>query len=150
MGGGIVNFERATLPMNDASSVDGNTARWGIAGVYNWGAFTMNDASTVTGNTAGESGGGVASGGTVILNDSSAIHDNISRKDGGGVSLFTLADRTPPSLSMNGSSSIRDNSASGRGGGIHVAGQATLIGVVCGPDGNVHGNGPDDCVLPAH
>jgi hypothetical protein len=33
------------------------------------------------------------------------------------------------------------------GAGVYVGSRSTLVGVVCGPGGNVSGNTPDDCYI---
>jgi predicted outer membrane repeat protein len=47
---------------------------------------------------------------------------------------------------MTGASTITGNTA-GRGGGIYAASGSVLVGVTCGPGGNVTGNTPDDCYV---
>ena len=118
----------------------------------------MNDQSSISGNPRGgltNQGNGV-----VRMNDASSIHDNTGFCSGGGVLM--LGGR----LRMTGSSSITANAAIERtdgyecsyshrvyggvlqGGGIfHSGGQ--LVGVTCGPGGNVYGNTPDDCYFEA-
>jgi predicted outer membrane repeat protein len=45
---------------------------------------------------------------------------------------------------MTRSATITDNTAD-QGGGIHAGSGSILVGVTCGPGGNVYGNTPDDC-----
>jgi hypothetical protein len=108
----------------------------------------MNDTSSIHGNR-GVVGGGVSNEGfgSLTMNDSSSIHDNRANERGGGVAGVDLT--------MNDASSIHDNRAvaadgtPGQGGGIwYGSGSGDhVVGVTCGPGGNVHGNSPDDCVL---
>jgi len=124
---GGVYVEDGILTMNDDSSIFGNEARGG-GGVSLWIAqLVMNDTSSIHDNRARGSGGGVHTGGaygagSVTLNDASSIHDNRA----------VAADGSP-----------------GLGGGLWSGHRerATLVGVVCGPGGNVHGNSPDDCYV---
>jgi hypothetical protein len=50
-------------------------------------------------------------------------------------------------LRLNDFGSITGNSAGRRGGGVWLwgYGERVLIGLTCGPGGNVSGNAPDDC-----
>ena len=115
-----VYLEDGTLTMNDRSSIFGNKSTAG-GGVDLYGQLVMNDASSIHDNRANEGGGGVAGAGTLTMNDASSIHDNRA----------VAADGTP-----------------GQGGGIWFTswgGDPNLVGVTCGPGGNVCGNTPDDC-----
>lgn len=134
-----------TVTMSDGSSIrDGETYQ---RGVVNSGSFTMNDRAALTGL------GGVGvdiRAGMSTMNDGSSIKDNTMVCRGGAVEL------TGGSLVMTGDSSITGNALVvdtdgyscdvGHGGGIYVSG-GTLVGVACGPGGNVSGNLPDDCYI---
>ena len=150
IGGGVVND--GTLTMNDFSAIHHNHLGDG-AGVSNWGTMTMNDSSAIRDNTAEWGGGGISNHngvvavGALTMNDASSIHDNRGVV-GGGVSNLSGG-----SLTMNDSSSIHDNLAvvadgtPGQGGGICSWSGDHVVGVTCGPGGNVYGNTPDDCYL---
>jgi hypothetical protein len=146
-----------TLVLNDASHISDNEQ-----GVTGGGNVTLNDTSAIRDNHlpyfyCGGSGlycwpfnkgGGVyVSGGSLTLNDSSTISRNSVSDAGGGVYLATFDGLGPvrSSLILNDSSTISGNAAA-RGGGVWFNQRtATLIGVTCGPEGNVHANTPDDC-----
>jgi hypothetical protein len=162
LGQGVSNW--GTLTMNDASTIRNNRHRKAHVfsyggGVYNaMAVMTMNDSSSISGNRATIGGGVfVSSKATLTMNDSSSISDNratnarwdtysthpyrVNRKSacGGGVGVL-FGGR----LVMTGSSAIRDNSSAWCGGGL-TGSTRFLVGVVCGPGGNVYGNTPDDC-----
>jgi hypothetical protein len=143
-GAGVYNG--GTFTMNDASSI--RDGRRPARGASNYGTFTMNDESSISGNPRG----GLCNyrNGVVRMKDASSIHDNTGFCFGGGVLM--VGGR----LRLTGSSSITANAAIERtdeyacvldgvhGGGIYHSG-GHLVGVTCGPGGNVTGNTPDDC-----
>ena len=149
-----------TLTLNDASSISGNET-----GVENDGTLTLNDDSRISRRILGWGGQpgrrgrpqwlrqdhqqwsvpryrGLLHrrrrpehGGTITLNDQARVSRNRN---------WGVYDLRGGALTMTGTSSIVGNRGLGkRGGGVH---KGTLLGVVCGPGGNVHGNTPDDCV----
>ncbi len=129
-----------SITMDDASSVSGHKH----SGVFvEGGTLTMNDSSSIFGNKATAGGGVNVYYGRLVMNDASSIHDNRANETGGGVFGGTLT--------MNDASSIHDNRAVaadgtlGQGGGVWIYSGTNPVGVTCGPDGNVHGNMPDDC-----
>lgn len=159
-----------TFRMNDDSSIRGNDA--GVApvpgGVTMTGTFTMNHRSSITGNTGNVVGGlsiDMNSSGRLIMNDDSSITGNSARWSTGGVLAWggfgvTMRDRSmisgntgevggvdllEGSLRMSGASSITGNTGTAGPGGIWVGRDNELVGITCGPDGNVYGNTPDDC-----
>jgi hypothetical protein len=149
---GVYNY--GTFTMNDTTSI--RDGRDQAAGVRNYGTyydepatFTMNDASSISGNPMG----GLINDGIVRMSDDSSIHDNSNYCEGGGVLMWGGR------LRMTGSSSITANAVIDhgtddawqcdygvRGGGIYRS-KGTLVGVTCGPGGNVYGNSPDDCYI---
>jgi hypothetical protein len=166
--GGVGNF--GTLEMNDASSIRHN-ATWEdegeVAGVYNAAIVTMNDTSSISGHREGAVDnygkftmngsssidgnryfGAVNNDGTFTMNDASSVRDNTGGCAAAGV---WNAGR----LTMTGSSTITGNTVTEsywgcegehRGAGVYHA-RGRLVGVVCGPGGNVYGNTPDDCFI---
>ena len=170
-GGGIYN-RGARVIMEDKSLVERNSAAWG-GGIHTAGLFSLlkmtghssvhdnmtefdgggvnagtgetilKSSASVSGNKSGRDGGGliVTGGGKLTLEGSSRVADNTSVRYGGGV--FMGAD----TLTMRDSATVTGNTAL-VGGGINSQSWATLVGVVCPPDGgaNVTGNSPTDCV----
>jgi hypothetical protein len=144
-GRGLTNTGRVT--MNDMSSIRVNRALDDASGgVWNdfEAVFTMNGASTISENS-GSYSGGVTNLGTFTMNDQSSIHDNHATVGsvGGFMNWGTLT--------MNGDASIVGNTAVTQAGGLRNGGAIgpigtrTLVGVTCGPGGNVVANSPDDC-----
>ena len=84
--------------------------------------------------------------GSLTLNDGATIRDNSAGGRGGGVAMYRGTLSPSPTFTMTGSSAITGNTA-GQGGGICAASGTTLVGVTCGPGGNVYGNTPDDCYV---
>ena len=78
------------LTLNDQSTVSGNSATVGGAGIYTFrGTVTLNDAASVTGNVSGGSGGGIALDfGSVRLAGSSSVTGNTAGVDGGGIGHY--------------------------------------------------------------
>jgi hypothetical protein len=162
LGGGVYNRGGATLILNDSSSIRGNRATYyGGGGVSNSGTLILNDSSSIRGNRAAyglvaislgffySGGGGVdlALGGTLTLNDSSSIRGNRA-SFGGGVHMWSPYGDDAGTLTMTGTSRITGNTAGRSGGGVSSDPlRSTLVGVVCGPDGNVRRNGPGDCAV---
>ena len=141
--GGLVN--NGTVTMNGTSSIRGNRAVESVAaGVYNHehSVLTMNDASTISDNVT-DFAGGVSNYGTFTMNDMSSIRGNRATLGsvGGVASLGTFT--------MTGASSIVGNTAVVSPGGLSNGRSpgpiGSLVGVTCGPGGNVYGNTPDDC-----
>jgi hypothetical protein len=133
-GGGVSVSGGATLILNDASAIRGNLAAGG--GVYfpAYGDFTFG-------------GGGVwlTRGGSATLNDASSIAANRAQI-GGGVYMWSPYGDDEGTLTMTGSSRITGNTGRRGGGGVAFEPRSdTLVGVGCGPEGNVYGNTPDDC-----
>ena len=153
--GGVFNWKTGTVVMNDASSIrDNGGADTGPGGVRNeGGTFTMNDASSISGNGA-EFGGGVETwrkSARFTMNDSSSISGNTSTNGrGGGVwvggGVFTMNDTSIITGNTAAERQEEEDGSTGGGGGLHRTG-GTLVGVSCGPDGNVHDNSPDDCLI---
>ncbi len=86
----------------------------------------------------GHVGGVLAWGGFgVTMRDRSTISGNTGEV--GGVHL------SEGDLRMSGASSITGNTGIDGPGGIWVGDDIELVGVSCGPGGNVYGNTPDDC-----
>jgi hypothetical protein len=140
--GGLMN--RGTVTMNERSSIRGNTrvddAGGGLIN-HEGAAFTMNDASTISDNAASFSGG-VTNLGTLMMNGASSIRGNLATVGSiGGVA-------NAGTLTMHDSSSITGNTAVTSPGGLSNGRSpgttGALVGVVCGPQGNVYGNTPDD------
>jgi hypothetical protein len=140
-----------TVTMNDRSSIQ----HQGGGGIDNDGTVRMNDRSSIHDNvdyffgSVGR-GGGVQNSGTLRLTGESSIHDNrvmaITGYAGQGGGVFNTG-----SLIMEESSRVYGNGpsadATAQGGGLYNASGGTLLGVTCGPGGNVYGNTPDDCYL---
>ena len=144
-GRGLTNSGRVT--MNDTSSIRANRALDDVSGgVWNdeRAVFTMNDASTISDNS-GSYSGGVSNLGTFSMNDDSSIRGN--RATLGSSGGFT----NWGTLTMNDASSMVGNTAVASPGGLHNglfnASRGVLIGINCGPGGNIYGNTPDDCYL---
>jgi hypothetical protein len=134
--GGVFNI--GTITLNDSSSIHHNTASSeNGGGVSNYAHLTLNGSSSISVNEASRDGGGVRNYAYLTLNDSSSIHHNTSGYDGGGV-------WNGGPLTLNDSSSIHHNAAAWSGGGYHDR-YSYVVGDICGPPGNVHGNSPDDC-----
>ena len=130
--------------MNGASSV--RNGSFHSYGVLNLRRLVMNDHSSIRANP----GGGLRNGGfdhrpaVTVMNDQSSISRNTAGCWYAGV--WNTA-----TLRMTGASSITGNKAVALdvcpepyGGGLNH-GDGTLVGVRCGPGGNVYGNTPDDC-----
>jgi hypothetical protein len=124
-------------------------------GIDNSGVVTLNDRSSIHDSVetffgATGMGGGVQNSGTLRMTGESSIRDNqvgaIPGYAGRGGGVFNVG-----ILIMDGSSTISGNGpfleAMVRGGGIYNASGGTLVGVSCGPSGNVVGNTPDDCLF---
>jgi hypothetical protein len=143
---------RGTVTMNDASRIAGN---W--VGVQNRGSLTLNGSSSIVRNGSYQVyGGGVWNGGSLTLNDSSTIRGNGAGRTVDGVGTpggFGGGVYNRGTLTMTGASTIIGNSVfpgsgtipPGEGGGVYNAVGGSLVGVTCGPDGNVRDNMPDDC-----
>jgi hypothetical protein len=136
--------------------------------VSNTGTLTLNDMSSIHDDwmggcvsvmcgPAGSPGAGVYNKGVLGLNDASSIHHNrVGGPSQNHPPQYPGARRggvyNEGTLTMTGSSRITDNEAQnggngvpGLGGGLYNASDGSLVGVNCGPGGNVFGNTPDDC-----
>ena len=158
--GGLSNSKTGSVVLNDAASISGNEAgEDGPGGVLNdGGTVEMNGSSSIDGNASASCAGAWTGGkhGTFKMNDSSSISGNEASSDGsgegGGVCVRS------GTLTMTGASTVTANRAAARhespdgdwdvggGGGIYQAG-GHLVGVTCGPGGNVQGNTPNDCYV---
>jgi hypothetical protein len=156
-GSGVVNG--GTLTLADSSRISGNAQ-----GVWNTGSLILNDSSAIRDNHlpyfyCGGSGlycwpfnkgGGVyMGGGSLTLNGHSTISGNSTAGQGGGVWMAVFDGFGPvrASLTLNDAGTITANTAGVGGGLIYYASAHSVTGASCGPDGNVYGNSPDDCVL---
>jgi hypothetical protein len=137
-------------------TMDGASSSSGFGGVGNAGTLTMNDESSIHDNhwrqgrgpvgmvVPAPPGGGVMNRGTLTMNDASSIYRNSTVGVAGtglGGGVYNAGH-----LTMSGSSRITGNRA-GLGGGLYDATGGILVGVICGPGGNVYGNTPDDCYV---
>jgi peptidoglycan/xylan/chitin deacetylase (PgdA/CDA1 family) len=81
-------------------------------------------------------GGAVRNAGQLRLRNT-VVRDSRAQHGGG------IDNRPPGRLRLLGTSAVKGNRAGVDGGGIRNLGR--LVGVTCGPGGNVHANTPDDC-----
>jgi fibronectin-binding autotransporter adhesin len=140
-GGGIYNL--ATLYVQNGSTVSANTATYYGGGIYNWGGTTTVDGSTVSANTAG-GGGGISNATTLYVQNGSTI---------GGASTGNTADSGGGIYNYGGGtttvdgSTVSANTANDDGGGIHnaatlnVQNGSTIGGVGAGNTTTNHGGG---------
>ena len=134
-GGGI--FVSGTLTLQNVD-VTHNTAAGAGGGIFvNDARLRLTGSTSIRGNVSGEEGGGVLDWGLVVMRDSSSITGNRAGSGGGVFDAGTLV--------MRDSSSITGNTATIWAGGIDNHSGDLLVGVTCGPGGNVHDNVPDDC-----
>jgi hypothetical protein len=139
-----LDLRGGTLTMNDRSSIRDN----GKSGVRAWGGtIVMNDRSSIRGHRHG--GGVRLYDASLTMNDSSIIKGNRALMEGGAVAMDEGS-----ALTMNDSATITANAADlgssshdFHGGGVYSYRGGTLVGVTCGPGGNVYGNTPDDCYI---
>lgn len=157
----LVNKGR--LVMNHHSSL---TDGWASGAVHNHGTMVMNHHSSVHRNGSdalslscdGLRGGGIRNLGTLVMRNRSSIHDNglnwyelcdpmTDRARGAGVyNSGTFVMRDGSSIRGNGPGPVHTGPPEWvTGGGIFNDTGGTLVGVTCGPGGNVYGNTPDDC-----
>jgi CSLREA domain-containing protein len=151
-GGGIANFEDATLTVTD-STITGNSADAGPSpgaggGIFNGGTLIV-DNSTIADNTTSLFGGGIfasiqsGNGQTTVTN--STLSGNSAALNGGGifnnigtltVSNSTLSDNSAGSsggLYINGNATVTNSTISGNladleGGGLYLdTGNLTLV-----------------------
>jgi peptidoglycan/xylan/chitin deacetylase (PgdA/CDA1 family) len=81
-------------------------------------------------------GGGIRNAGSLRLRDT-VVRDSRAQHAGG------IDNRPPGTLRLLGTSVVKGNQAGVDSGGIRNLG--TMLGVTCGPGGNVRANLPDDC-----
>ena len=157
---GSVLLNGGTITMNGSSLISRNGPVVNNPG----GVLTLNDSASIRAGHLPDvecgggpspmvglycplrSGAGVLNLGSLTLNDGATIRDNSAGGRGGGVAMYRGTLSPSPTFTMTGSSAITGNTA-GQGGGIYAASGTTLVGVTCGPGGNVYGNTPDDCYV---
>jgi hypothetical protein len=125
-GGGIYN--RGTATVTD-STLSGNSAAVGAAGIYNRGGTVSVTDSTLSGNSASKFGGGIFNGfGTATVTDST-LSGNSAQFGGGIFNGFGTVSVTDSTLS--------GNSASFEGGGIYNEGGTVNLGasILANPTG---------------
>ncbi|MFC1463782.1 MAG: choice-of-anchor Q domain-containing protein [Candidatus Brachytrichaceae bacterium NZ_4S206] len=116
-GGGIANFNGATLNVAN-STFSSNRASNGGGALANYaGGVVSVDNSTFTGNTTDNKGGGLWNAGSLTVNNS-AISANIASADGGGIANFGA-------LTVNGVTFDR-NRAISKGGALYNEGTASV------------------------
>jgi predicted outer membrane repeat protein len=157
---GSVLLNGGTITMNGSSLISRNGPVVNNPG----GVLTLNDSASIRAGHLPDvecgggpsplvglycpmrSGAGVLNMGSLTLNDGATIRDNSAGGRGGGVAMYRGTSSPSPTFTMTGSMAMIGNTA-GQGGVIYAASGTTLVGVICGPGGNVYGNTPDDCYV---
>jgi predicted outer membrane repeat protein len=159
-GGGIFNYQHATLTLDGRTSVSHNTAQASGGGIWNSSNATLTvrgSASVSHNNARVDGGGGIYTNGTLAVGGDASVSDNASSW-GGGIAIDAGTATLGGLASVSGNTSVNYdgggiwnnpgvtlcyNTAPGAiGGGIDNGG--TLTGAVAGSGGNVFGNEPDD------
>lgn len=138
-GGGIYNWQSATLTLND-STVGYNTAEWEGGGIYNNSTLTLN-RTTVNGNTSGFRGGGIHNHATLTV-ENSTISGNASERFGGGICNDDELSLSHATIANNTADSNSDGW--GDGGGISVdGGTVNVMNTIIGGNEDKSGEAHD-------
>ena len=146
-GGGVAVFDGGSLRMN-RTTVAGNFAETGAAGVYTGTSPTTIANSTVSGNTAGAnaSGGGIDVSDDVLTIVNSTVAGNSAGFDGGGVTVSgNDGQATLRSSTVVRNVADSNGAGGGMGGGIEQGSGAVVTVVNSIIALNRQDTTPDDC-----
>jgi len=132
-GGAIANVRLARLTLRKVA-LRGNSAFGNGGALWSLGPAAVRGSRLVANRAI--SGGAIVNGSRMAISGS-LVRGNKAIGNGIGGGIWTFGSLTLRDTRVTG------NRVDGQGGGIHGSGK--LVGVTCGPGGNVYGNTPDDC-----